>query len=116
MRREDDQALWDVLGKAAQPELSPFFARNVLREIRNERGWRERAKAWFSLKKLVPATGVAVVILALALFSRTPPAVPEDAPPDTIAQVEAQDYEVIVDLDDLIAWEEDSLWTESSSL
>jgi len=34
MQREDDQQLWDLLGRTAEPKLSPFFARNVLREIR----------------------------------------------------------------------------------
>ena len=39
MKRDDDQELWDLLGQAAEPKISPFFARNVLREIRKPGDW-----------------------------------------------------------------------------
>ena len=35
--------------------------------------------------------------------------------PDTLAQLDAVDYEVVADLDDLLALEEDSLWDADSS-
>ena len=40
MRREDDQELWDLLGKSATPEVSPFFARNVVRQVREQQNER----------------------------------------------------------------------------
>ena len=32
----DDEALWDLLGKASSVEPKPMFARNVVREVRLE--------------------------------------------------------------------------------
>jgi len=34
----DRDALWDLLGKAGPVSISPFFSRNVLREIRQSAG------------------------------------------------------------------------------
>ena len=113
MKREDDQELWDLLGKAGQRPVSPFFARNVLREIRQQPAWRDRL--WLSLRRLVPASAVAALVIAVGLWLRNPggPASPsaEDLP-DAIAQLDPVDFEVVADLDDLLALEEDNLWTD----
>jgi hypothetical protein len=37
-------------------------------------------------------------------------------PPDVIADVDPQDYEVVADLDDLIASEDDNAWDDDDSL
>ena len=103
MKREDDQELWDLLGQAAQPKVSPFFARNVLREIRSgdeSSTWRR----WLYPRRLVPATGLAAVLIALAIVRMSTPVHPRTDPSmDSVAKIEAQDYEVIADLDDLLA-------------
>ncbi len=53
----ENDPLWDLLGKAIHREPSPFFARNVLREI------RQPAKpSWFLPRWLAPA---AFAILAI---------------------------------------------------
>ena len=36
MDRKDDNELWDILGRVPEPTLSPFFARNVVRSVRQE--------------------------------------------------------------------------------
>ena len=65
MNREDDQQLWDLLGRSAEPRVSPFFARNVLRQIRQE----PRSRSWFRPTVLIPAFGAAVaVVVATAYF------------------------------------------------
>lgn len=100
MKREDDEKLWDLLGHAAEPKTSPFFARNVLRGIRESRGGL-RVTGW--LKWLVPATGLAVAVIA-ALFLRVQmPDRNYSAPADNLAVMDAQDSEAMADLDDLIA-------------
>lgn len=111
MKREDDEKLWDLLGRAAEPKVSPFFARNVLREIRESRG-SSRVTGW--LKLLVPATGVAVAVIA-ALFLRvqTPGPNNHDLPADPLALLEAQDSEVMADLDDLIASDDSNSWDDA---
>ena len=71
MQREDDQQLWDLLGRTAEPKLSPFFARNVLREIRPASRFG-RAQDWFSLRRLVAASAVAVVVIGMAIATHAP--------------------------------------------
>ncbi len=117
MKREDDEQLWDLLGKAPQPEVSPFFARNVLRRIREQPSWLVRARSWLSLRKLVPISGFAVAIVGTFLFLHRSAL---DRKPvngvDVIAQIDVQDYEVVADLDDLLASDENILWDDNSSL
>ncbi|MCA1659027.1 MAG: hypothetical protein LC642_00585 [Verrucomicrobiaceae bacterium] len=110
MRREDDDKLWDLLGHSAEPKVSPFFARNVLREIRESES-RSRGGGW--LRWLVPAAGVAVAIIA-ALFLRVQTPDPNYSDPrgDTLTLIESQDSELIADLDVLFESDENS-WDES---
>jgi hypothetical protein len=113
MKREDDQELWDLLGKVEPATVSPFFARNVLRRVREERTWRDRLATWLRPRRLIPATTVAAALVAAAslTFQKTnrAPVLPE-ATPDSVAQMDATDYEVVADLDDLLAMDEDSWW------
>ena len=109
MKRDDDQELWDLLGQAAEPKISPFFARNVLREIRQLGHW-STLRGWFNPRRLIPATGMAVALI-VAVFLRMHTSVsPLTGPsPDVLATADAQDYEVIADLDDLLASDDNSL-------
>ena len=111
MKREDDEKLWDLLGRSAEPKVSPFFARNVLREIRESES-RSRVGGW--LQWLVPAAGVAVAIIA-ALFLRvqTPDPSYSDSRTETLTFIESQDSELIADLDDLIEPDDSNSWDES---
>ena len=115
MKREEDQQLWDFLGQAPRPQLSPFFARNVIRLVRAERQpflWRSRI---LDARKLVPAAGVAAVVLA-ALVVLHRPAVqnPTETAPDVVAKIDPQDYDVVADLDQLIVSDENSLWDDDT--
>ena len=118
MQPEDDQQLWDLLGRTAEPKLSPFFARNVLREIRQEASRFGRAQNWFSLRRLVAASAVAVVVIGMAIATHAPGGRknPLEREPDVVAKIDPQDFEVVADLDELLAWDEDSLWTEKPTL
>jgi hypothetical protein len=118
MKREDDQQLWDLLGQAAQPEISPFFARNVIRRIRQQPRRFERVAAWFSPRKLIPAGSVAVALLVagIVLHHPTQPQRQEESAPDIVAQVEPQDYDVVADLDELLASDENSPWDDNTTL
>src|SRR5947207_2874107 len=104
MKRDDDQELWDLLGQAPEPEVSPFFARNVIRRIREEgRGsWSSKLREWFAIRRLLPATGVAVALLAVLLLRMQAPTGPSVDPDlDAFNNVDAQDYEIVSDLNDL---------------
>ena len=118
MKREDDQQLWDLLGQADEPKLSPFFTRNVLRQIRQEPRWFEQVRSWLRLRRLVPASGLALVVIAAIIFAHNPllRQKPVAAEPDPVAKIDAQDYEVVADLDELLASDENNLWDEDSTL
>src|SRR5205823_4918495 len=66
MEPEDDKELWDVLGRLPEPTLSPFFARDVLRKVRQGRARFDRVRSWFSVRKLVGAVAVFALCCAAA--------------------------------------------------
>ena len=123
MKREDDQELWDLLAKSsAPPTLSPFFARNVVRQLRQERGWAETALGWLRPRVLVPSAAIAVAVLAAVVSFQRPASdttsqsdmTPADELPITVAQLDPQDFEVVADLDNLLAFEEEeNLWDDT---
>ena len=117
MEPQDDKELWDVLGRLPEPTLSPFFARNVLREIRQKPGYFERVRNWFSVRKIVGASAVTAVVAALALVTHYPgPRTTSSGDSDVVARVDPQDYDVVADLDELIAWDENSVWDDRPTL
>ena len=118
MRRDDDEKLWDLLGRAtpAAP-VPPFFSRNVLREIRQRPNWSDLLVAWLHPRRLIPATTVAAALVAATIAFQKPTAstaAPENLP-ESVAQLDAEDYEVVADLDDLLALEDDNLWDGDTS-
>ena len=117
MNLKDDQPLWDLLGRASRPEVSPFFARNVLRQIRSgEKGVPTEGWSWFSWRRLVPVGGLAVAAVAAFMVLQQPVVEPEPDLPPIVAEVEVQDYDEFFDLDDLLAADESSPWSEDSLL
>ena len=115
MKREDDQQLWDLLGQARSTEVSPFFARNVVRTIRERPQPFERLRRWLSPRKLIPATGLAVAVVAAMLMMHRPASLtPADDTPDVIVAIDPQDYDVIADLDELMAADENNLWDDDT--
>src|SRR6266496_825664 len=53
MKREDDQQLWELLGRLAEPKLSPFFARNVLRQVRRSARRKPSPMWWRRLTRKI---------------------------------------------------------------
>ena len=116
MNREDDEKLWDLLGRAPEVEFSPFFARNVLRRIREQPSWSIQVRSWLSLRRVIPVSAVAMAVIGTFLFLHTPASHQNQATEsDLIAKIDSQDYEVVADLDDLLASDESSLWDDDSS-
>jgi hypothetical protein len=121
MKREDDEHLWDLLGQAAKPKASPFFARNVLRQIRQNPHWSIRGWSWFFLRRLVPVSGLAAVFAALIVsynssLRQNPDIASEASELDpVVAKIDVQDYEVVADLDELLASDENSLWDDETT-
>ncbi|MFN2623628.1 MAG: hypothetical protein ABR611_12380 [Chthoniobacterales bacterium] len=109
MKREEDEKLWDLLGHSTEPAASPFFARNVLRKLREAQGESSPNRSWY-LRWLVPAAGVAVMIIAgLALPTQIIKQQRSDSRPEAVALAESQDNDLMADLDDLMASDDSSL-------
>jgi len=116
MQREDDQQLWDLLGSAAQPTVSPFFSRDVTRRIREGSSSRAGMRPWFNWRRLLPVSTIAAATAAIFIaytYSFRPARVEDD---DPVAKIDVQDYEVVADLDELLASDENSLWDDNPSL
>ena len=117
MNREDDRQLWDLLGQTRPTEVSPFFARNVVRTIRersNRFGWLRR---WLRPGKLIPATGLAVAVIVTMLTLHRPASHypnPADDTPEVVAEIDPQDYDVVADLDELLAADDNNLWDDDT--
>ena len=117
MEPQDDKELWDVLGRLPEPALSPFFARNVLRKIRQEPAHFERVRNWLSARKIVGVSAVAAVVVALALLTHYPAQrTTSSSESDVVAKIDPQDYDVVADLDALIAWDENTVWQDRPTL
>src|SRR5215216_1462047 len=117
MKPQDDKELWDVLGRLPEPTVSPFFARNVLRNIRQKPTRFERVRDWFNVRKVVGVSAVAAVFVALAVVTQYPrPRTNSSNDSDVVAKIDPQDYDVVADLDELIAWDETSVWEDRPAL
>jgi hypothetical protein len=118
MRREEDQELWDILGHVKQPQLSAFFARDVARRLREEPSLFDQLRAWLRRRWLIPASALAAAVVGGMIAMEHPilrPAASERLP-EAVAQVDPQDYEVVADLDILLASDENGLWDENQTL
>ena len=117
MDREDDKKLWDILGRIPEPTLSPFFARNVVRSVRQEATPFERARNWFRFRRLAAASAVVIVVIGMTVVTHHPASQKTAAnDPDVVAKIDPQDYDVVADLDELIAWDENSVWEENPTM
>jgi hypothetical protein len=72
---------------------------------------------WFGVRKVIGASAVATVVVGLAFVAHHPSqrtAFSSDL--DIVAKIDPQDYDVVADLDELIAWDENSVWEEKPTL
>ena len=114
--RHDD--LWRLLGKARPPAVSPFFTRNVLREVR---GLRQEQPGFFAILRrrwqltLATAAAGCIAVVAASQFLGGDLRNGQTDPLSAIAQQvsDSPDYYVINDLDDLLASEESSVWLDN---
>ena len=117
MDREDDKQLWDILGSIPEPTLSPFFSRNVVRSVRQEATRFDRMRSGFSWRRLAAASAVLIVVISMAIATHHPVSQTKAAnDTDLVAKIDPQDYDVVADLDELIAWDENSVWEEKPTM
>jgi len=103
---EDKDPIWDLLNQASKREPSPFFSRNVIREVRkleSETSWAARFASLFRSPLAVTASVATVAIAAVAISIWNPNS-SETAPP-SVAEVEAPASETFDPADELEAVE-----------
>ena len=119
MNSSDEQDdLWKLLGKARPSVASPFFARNVIREVREMR--QENPGIFATLRRHWQLSAAAAALCVAAVTA--PQFIGNDAQDrqvDSLMAITEQvsdspDFYVINDLDDLLASEESSVWLDSS--
>ena len=121
MNPSDEQDdLWKLLGRARVPKVSPFFARNVVREARALH--RETPGFWGLLSRhwRFTVAGAAIgCVAALAAFQLVGNVAHTRQIDSLVAMTEqvsdGPDFYVINDLDDLLASEESSVWLDNST-
>jgi hypothetical protein len=116
---DENDDLWRLLDKARPPAVSPFFSRDVLREVR---GLRQEQPGFLAIlrrrwqRTLATVAAVVAAIAAMQFIERGVRNRQADALTEIVQQVsESPDYFVINDLDDLLASEETSVWLDNSA-
>ena len=110
---ESNDPLWDLLGQAKPVEVSPFFSRNVLREIRKQDGASGKKRLfgshWFRRWRLtlIGAASFAIVLLNTHVVMK-------DRNGINLSSIRPGDKEVISNLDELLASDDSSVWLDNS--
>jgi hypothetical protein len=104
--------LWDLLGQAETVKVSPYFVRNVLREVRLAEADRQ----------LQPQIGLALILkrwrlilagcAALLVVASTSTVFFQDHKNTLVLR--SGDVEVICNLDELLASEDSALWLKKT--
>lgn len=114
---DERDELWELLGKAKEPAVSPFFSRNVLRAVR-EVPQRIGILAWLRQQwryASITATALLVFGISIGHWNAEQRAAESDRMLLVQQVASNPDYEVINHLDELLAVQETSLWTDSSA-
>lgn len=115
MKRNDNfeeseaDALWDLLGHARTVEISPFFSRNVLRELRKAQERPHPVLGVFRRWRLLVfgAAAVAIVLASSCVLLQ------DRSGMGSIAQ-NSVDTQVVRDLDELLASDDSKVWLDRS--
>ena len=122
MNHDEQDNLWELLGKARERKASPFFANKVMHAIRREET-QETVTFWMWLRRrwIVPvAAGACAVVTALSLLQNPASPPPNTSivssakqPNDPLAEMvtvlsESEEYDTALSV--LLANEDNSVW------
>jgi hypothetical protein len=120
MNTEEHDDLWRLLGRSKQPKVSPYFSRNVLREIRAMRQERPGFIGWLRDHWKAPVFATCALVLVLGAVLRQD-AVRDGSSEDRQLLAFAEtvsrspDYAVIGHLDELLDADDNSVWLDASN-
>ena len=100
---EENDALWELLGRARRVEASPYFARRVVAAIRNQEK-RPRFSVSVLLRWLIPSAACAGLVLGWLSYQNQQ------------QDLFDADFDRTADLQSLVASEDSFLWVEDSAL
>ncbi|MEQ1858565.1 MAG: hypothetical protein ABMA13_01365 [Chthoniobacteraceae bacterium] len=120
MNHDDNDNLWELLGRARPAQARPAFVQDVLRAVRmaqpeREAGfveWLRHGWNWLAL------AGAAAVVLFVALSGQPQAPTPRPLAAHEAAAIEAalanSDFTVVNNLDVLLALDDSNAWLDSS--
>jgi hypothetical protein len=115
MNTEEQDDLWELLGRSKAPAPSPFFSRNVLRAIREEAQEKPGLLLWLRQHWQLAAVSACVMVAAsFALVQSQSPQQPDQVMLLAQEVSVSPDYQVISNLDELLDSERNSIWLEAS--
>ena len=109
---DEHDDLWRLLGKAKEPAVSPFFARNVVREVRAMQQEQPGVFGWLRRCWMVSLAGACAVCIAGVFAVQQYAGQPDQLTAIATQVSESPDFLVITDLDELLASEESSVWLD----
>ena len=116
MNTEENDELWELLGRAKAPVISPFFARNVLRTLREGSQVRLGFVFWLFNHWRIASAGTCALVIAATFAVVQHESRQANSVVLLAQQVSASpDYQVIKNLDELLDSERNSVWLEASA-
>lgn len=100
---EEDDALWELLGRSRRVEASPYFARKVVAALRAEQQ-RPRFRVGVLLRWLIPSAACAGLVLAWLSYQHQQ---------DDLFNA---DFDRAADLQSLIASDDSLAWLDDPAL
>jgi hypothetical protein len=101
-KQEENDALWELLGRARRVEASPYFARRVVAAVRNQPE-RPRFSVSILLRWLIPSAALAGLVLGWLAYQNQE------------QDVFDADFNRTADLQSLVTSEDSFLWIEEDS-
>jgi hypothetical protein len=119
MNLDEHDELWQLLGKARQSAVSPFFSRNVLRAVRGLKQEKAGFVAWvWRHWRSTTVTACTASLAMMTLVVQHERASREERQ-EIIAMAErvstSPDYAVIGHLDELLDSEKNSVWLDDNA-
>ncbi len=118
MKNDEQDDLWELLGNARKPKVSSFFAANVMRKVRKEAAKPsgfESIMLWLRRRWFIPATAAACAVTLFSMrLEQSGVSVPDTSLDEmALAVAETSDLHLIVDLDTLVAADNNAIWLEA---